>query len=169
MKCSIYALAATLLATLAGTAGDCCRTSAVQVQQAAYYDAQPVQQVPIYAPAQQVYAQPVQQVVRQNYYAPPVQQVVVRQQYAAPEQQVVVRQRNVGYYGGFQSAPQQVVVRQQFVGGGFRQGGFGGGFAPGGGGGIAGIIRAVGDVANSPAGSFIIGAGVANGRIFGRR
>lgn len=52
-------------------------------------------------------------------------------------------------------------------GGGFR-GGFGNGGGGGGGGFIANTIRAIGDVANSPAGSFALGAFTGAGG-FGRR
>jgi hypothetical protein len=131
MRFGLTLTATGLAAMLAGTAtaGDygCCRTSAVQVvQQASYYDAAPVQQVPVYAPVQQQFVQKQVVVRQQAVYAQPVQ--VVRQKQFVQQQQVYG-------YGGFQQgfAPRQVVVRQQFAG---RQRFGGGGFArgPGGGG-----------------------------------
>jgi hypothetical protein len=160
MSRCILALAAVLFAALAASACDYGQRSvcaAVQVQAAPVYQQAQVYQavVPQYA---QVVVPTVASFAQVQYAAPIVQkQVVVQKQFV----QAVPVYGSVGY-------AQQSFSQRSFVGGGFggRQRAFGGG---GGGGFLANTIDAVGRLANSPAGSFIIGAGVANGRIFGRR
>jgi hypothetical protein len=145
MSRSILALGAFLFAALTLTACDygqrsvCAQAQVVQVQAA-----------PVYAQAQVVVPQYAQVVV-------PTVASFAQVQYAAPvivQKQVVVRQQAV--YGGFS--------QRQFGGGGFggRQRAFGGGFGSG------GVINAVNNLVNSPAGTFALGAFVGNGFRFGR-
>jgi hypothetical protein len=149
----ILAMAAVLFAALAASACDYGQRSVCAVQAAPVYQAQVYQ-------AQAVVPQYAQVVVptvasfAQVQYAAPVQQVVV-------QKQVVQRQvyaQSFAYGGGFQA-------QRQFVGGGFggRQRAFGGG-----GFGSGGVINAVNNLVNSPAGTFALGAFVGNGFRFGR-
>ena len=133
MRIALYALAAVLVGALTAVAGDCRRATVVEkiVVQDEYVAPVTVVEKVVVQPAH------VQRIVVQQPVV--VQQKVVRQN--------VVRQNVYGGYGGgnFRSA--------QFVGGG-RQRLVGGG----GGGGLGGIINAIGNVANSPAGTFVLGA-----------
>lgn len=136
MRSVLSFLAVALFVLLGAQVASACdyNKRAVVVQQVV--QAQVVQPVVVAPVVSQIV---VPQVVSQAVVVPVVQKQVVVQQF---QQVQKVRGGYGGYGGGFRQA--------QFVGG--RQN-----FGGGGGGGLAGVINAVGNVANSPAGTFALG------------
>lgn len=148
MRSAVLGAAVLLLALLAGTATACPYNQAVAVQvQAAVVATPVVTVVPAVVPVATVVTPVVQTQVAvvPTVVATPVIQTVVQREVIVERQ---VQKQRRGIYGG---------GRQAFGGGG------------GGGSFLGDTIRAVGDVANSPAGSFFLGAQAARGKFpFGR-
>jgi hypothetical protein len=140
----LAALSIGLLATDAKACNRVC--AAVAVQQVSYAQPVAVQQVALVPQVQSYAVMPSFAQVQAVSYAAPVQSFAV-QSYAMP-----AFAANVGY-GGFSGRAFPVAGFNGGFGGGagFRAGGGGGGL------GLGGLVNAVGNVANSPAGLAALG------------